>query len=582
LGLLGGEEQYLSTSRIPRPTSRIAENVTVVTAEQIAALNAHTLAEVLNTVPGIQLEQVRTPGSWTDLSLQGATSAHLQLLIDGVPQGDHVQNQVDPGSIPVQQIERVEIIKGAASTAWGQALGGVINVITKSPTPDRPVSGSATASIGERFTTDLRAEMSGTLDRFGYYLSGGTIHSDGLLANNAVDQHNVYAKFNYQTASQGTLTLGSSFVNVNRGDVQTATTHDASGREGSYSFLNFTQPLPNALRLDLDLRESRKRDVTRWNDFFDAVVIPYREFHLRESTLGASAKLSWGDADANLVSGVEYEHAEAKQWEVLAPDSPFITNKTWNRWGLFSNGSYTLGPLTILPGIRFDHTGLSSDAVSYSLGGTLELTEKTVVRGYFARGYSLPNAIWNNGPQKVRTLQGGVETGEIPGLWLKGTYFYNDIWNVEVGDFDLDHPGVTLRSQIKQGFEVEARTLPVFNFSLTTGYTYVDARDHDTGTRLYDAPEHGVKLGLHYDNPGVGLTGVITGNYVRWFADPGNGAKDNSVIFDLSLTQKLAPKHELSPELFFSIHNIFDDGQYLKDRWLNTGRWLEGGARFKF
>lgn len=582
LGLFAGEEGYLSTSRIPRPTSRIAENVTVVTAEEIAALNAHTLAEVLNTVPGIQLEQVRTPGSWTDLSLQGATSTHLQLLIDGVPQGNLLQNQIDPGMVGVQQIERVEIIKGAASSAWGQALGGVINVITKSPNPDQPLSGAVFSSMGERFTSDLHAELTGTVHRFGYYLSAGNLHSDGLLHNNAVDRNNVYAKFNYETSGKGTFTFGTDYTSVTRGLNETASTHDAGRADHGYSFLSFSQPLGHLLKLDLDLRESRKEDLSWWGDFFGGVVSPYREFHLSESTRGASAKLSWGDQAANVVSGVEYEHAETRQWEVLAPDSPFLTNRTWDRWGGFSNGALSLGPLTILPGVRFDHTGVGSDALSYTLGATLGLTEKTVLRGYFARGYSLPNAIWNNGPQKVRTFQGGLETGEIPYLWLKGTYFYNDIWNVEVGDFNPDNPGVTLRSQVKQGFEVEARTVPIYDLFLSGGYTYIDARDKQTGIRLFDTPEHGVKLGLHYDNVRLGLGGVLTGNYVRWFADPGNGASDHSFIFDLSLTQKLLPKHELSPELFLSVHNLLNDPQYLKDRWQNTGRWVEGGARFKF
>jgi len=582
IDLFGGEEQYVSTSRIPRPTSRIAENVTVITADQIAALNAHTLAEVLNTVPGIQLENLRTPGSWTDLSVQGATSTHLQLLIDGVPQSDLLQNQLDPGSIPVLHIERVEIIKGAASTAWGQALGGVINVITKSPNPERPVSGTLFSSIGERFTTDLRGELTGTVNRFGYYISAGNLHSDGLLHNNAVDKNNIYAKFTYQLPQSGTLTFGTDFFEISRGNNETASTHDASRSDQGYSFLNLSKPLGDKLRLDIDLRESRKNDITWWNDFIAGAVIPYRHFHLDESTRGGGAKLTWGDEVANLVLGGDYEHAETHQWDVVANDPNFYVNKTWDRWGVYSNGSLTLGPLTILPGIRFDHTGLSSDALSYTVGATLGLTEKTVLRGYFARGYSLPNAIWNHGPQKVRTFQGGLETGEIPYLWLKGTYFYNDTWNVEVLNADPVAPSIELRSQVKQGFEVEARTVPVYNLALSSGYTYIDARDRQTGVRLFDVPEHGVKLGLHYNNQPLGLTGVLTGNYVKWFADPGNGARDHATIFDLSLTQKIAPKSELSPELFFSVHNLFNDSQYLKGNWQNTGRWLEGGARFKF
>jgi vitamin B12 transporter len=583
LGLYGGEQGYASSSSSARPTSRIAENVTVISAEQIARLNVHTLAELLNTVSGIQMENVRTPGSWTDFSLQGASNAHLQLLIDGVPQGNLLQNQVDPGLIAVQQIEQVEIIKGAASAAWGQALGGVINVITKSANPERPASGTISSSIGERFTSDLHAEFSGTVERFGYYISGGNLHSDGLLHNTDVDRNNIYAKFTYQLPV-GNLTFGSDFVASSRGINETASTHDGASGDRGYLFLNYHLPLASFLSLDFDLRERRIREKAFQGDYFGAEVIPYREYRMKESTLGGSTKFTLGSPEASLVGGVQYEHASIRQWEILQPaqTAPYNTDRTWDRWGVFGNGSLSLGGLTLLPGIRLDHTGIDSNALSYTVGATYLLTEKTVLRGYFARGYSPPVAVFHNGLQKVQTHQLGIETGDIPFLWLKGTYFYNNIWNVEVADFDPLNPKVNLGKQVKKGFEVEARTVPVFDVALSTGYTFVDARDKETGLRLYDVPQDGIKLGLHYDNPLLGLSGVLTGNYVHWNAKPGNEAREHSFVWDLSLTQKLSAEKEHTPELFFSLHNIFDTGQYLTSNMQNAGRWLEGGARFRF
>src|SRR6185369_6591009 len=133
LGLTGEQdEQLATTSHFPRPLSKIAENVTVITSDDIARINAHTLSDVLQTVPGIQLDVVRTPGSGAVFfSIHNNLNRLVQVLIDGVPQnflGN--DNAAFPGNIPVQQIERVEIVKGAASVAWGQALGWVINAIT--------------------------------------------------------------------------------------------------------------------------------------------------------------------------------------------------------------------------------------------------------------------------------------------------------------------------------------------------------------------------------------------------------------------------------------------------------------------
>ena len=134
-----------------RPASQIAENVTVITTDEIRNLHAHTLDEVMQTVPGFQFFQMRTPGTPAVYSLAGSTSRHVQVLLDGVPQNLlGADETAELGMLPVQRIERIEIIKGAASVSWGSALGGAINVITREPDHERKISGTAAASAGAR------------------------------------------------------------------------------------------------------------------------------------------------------------------------------------------------------------------------------------------------------------------------------------------------------------------------------------------------------------------------------------------------------------------------------------------------
>src|SRR6185369_5397923 len=98
----------------------------------------------------------------------------------------------------------------------------------------------------------------------------------------------------------------------------------------------------------------------------------------------------------------------------------------------------------------------------------------TLLRGYTAKGFSLPAFSLDRGSERVWTSQVGLETSAVPYLWLKGTLFRNDTWDITVRD---DQTG-EFRSerQIKQGFELEARTTELFNTSLRSGYSYVDAR----------------------------------------------------------------------------------------------------------
>jgi vitamin B12 transporter len=577
----GMREQVVSTSRFPSPISKIAENVTVVTADDIARLNAHTLAEVLQTVPGIQLDHLRTPTTWTFFNIQGALNTTVLVLIDGIRQNDFDQNQAAPGLIPVQQIERIEIIKGAASATWGSALGGVINIVTKMPNPDRPISGLVSGSIGSRFTADSRAEASGTINRFGYYLTAGNIHSDGLTPNTATNLNNLYGKAVYLLPGNGTATFGLSHLTARPGMDEADTpnwgfVHDNNQFRRTSGFLKYSQPLAGNLNLDIDGYITNRDDHTK---LFSSIY-GSNDYVVRDSTRGANTRLTWGDGQQNLVAGVEYGHAQASSRDLLSTNPPDY-DRTWESWALYANGACTIGQLTVLPGLRFDSTGVSGDNMSYTLGATYQVTETTLIRTYAAQGFSLPSPRAQNSLQKVRTIQGGVESGAIPYLWLKGTYFFNALRNSQSAGT------VAITNQNRQGFEIEARTTRYRGLSLSGGYTYLYVKDVDTGERLHSndqqsVPPHTVKLALNYDNTDLGLRGTLTGNYAWWRAID-YPVQDMGMIWDLHLGWKPLPKSELSPELFFSVHNLFNGEQTaFSVLYKNPPRWFEGGLKVRF
>jgi vitamin B12 transporter len=580
-------ETLVSTSHVPRPTSKIAENVTVITADDFARLNAHTLAEVLQTIPGIQLDYLRTPSSFSFFNIQGALSQTVLVLIDGIRVNDFDQNLAIPGSIPVQQIERIEIVKGAASSSWGSALGGVINIVTKNPNPERSLSGMLSGSTGFPFTADTRAELSGTMNRFGYYLTAGNLSSDGFSPNTAANQNNLYGKLSYLLPGNGTATIGLSHLNSKPGldeadTVKFGYVHDNNEFRRTSAFLKFNQPLGNKLTLDVDGYFTDRDDHTKfggrdergYNTFFT-------DFNARDSSRGVNSRLAWGDSQQNLVAGFEYANIKASSKDLLSSDPPSF-DLNWDRWALFGNGAYTVNRLTILPGIRFDHTGLSGDITSYTLGATYQIAESTLLRAYGAKGYSLPSPRFQNVIQKINSVQGGMESGAVPYLWLKGTYFYNTLRNSQSGG------EVTITNQNRHGFEVEARTIPFFGASLASGYTYLYAKNSDTGERLQTnseqtVPPHTVKLALNYDHTDLGLRGALTGNYVWWNSPADTPSQSSGMIWDLHLTWKVAPKSELSPELFFSSHNLFNSVQTTyTPLFTNAPRWFDGGIRVKF
>ncbi len=108
----------------------------------------------------------------------------------------------------------------------------------------------------------------------------------------------------------------------------------------------------------------------------------------------------------------------------------------------------------------------------------------------------------------------------------------------DIPDTD-DNGNPVLKKQLKQGVEVEGKTVPLFNASLSAGYTFIDAKDRDSGATLKNVPSQIVKLGLHYDDPQHSFRGALLGRYFWMNADSFLNAKDNTFIWDLNLAKKV-------------------------------------------
>ncbi|MCP4690218.1 MAG: TonB-dependent receptor, partial [Desulfobacterales bacterium] len=161
-------------TRVLKPLSQVAENITIITADDIERMNAHTLAEVLNRVPGLFINFGGADfGSPSLILMEGADERHAKILLDGIDFNHLSGGNALTLPIPVQIIDRIEIILGPASSAWGSSLGGVVSITTKkgSDADGRP-KGLIQGSYGSGNSQDYRAEISGQ-DRVGYYLYAG-------------------------------------------------------------------------------------------------------------------------------------------------------------------------------------------------------------------------------------------------------------------------------------------------------------------------------------------------------------------------------------------------------------------------
>ena len=555
----------VSATRNPKPLSQTAENITIITAAEIEMMGAHTLVDVLSNVPGIQMADRGGPGFHFDFFVQDSTEIHTLVMLDGVTLNFMGNQYVDISGIPIQIIDRVEIVKGPGSSSWGSALGAVINIVTKSPLEGKKAGGTLFFSGGERDTRDSRGELSGSIGPFGYYLYAGNLTSAGFRFNSAADQNDFYAKLRWEFPEHGSLlfTTGYDRGVVGEGDLRQWEFVSRTRRQSFLSTLSFNYPVNERIDLDLSLRTTYKKTISFGNELSGK---PLEDLFAREYSYGGSARLTWRGEANTLAVGTDFDHLDIKDDNFQLPS---------DKYGIFLNDTLTVGYVSITPGLRYDRMRPVGDFFSPSLGVAWNPTDKITLRAYAAHGYSLPILHPDATLEKVTTVQAGVETTQIPYLWLKGTFFRNQLTDVENTDTG------SLVNELKQGVEVEGKTVPLFNTSLSAGYTFIDVTDSDTGEVIKDFPRQIVKLGIHYDD-NSSFRGTLLGRYVWFNATAGNHAKSSAIIWDLNLAKKVFKRHDTAIELFFDAHNLFNGAQYSWDAFKNPRRWVEGGIRFNF
>jgi vitamin B12 transporter len=495
------------------------------------------------------------------------------------------------GAVPVQAIERVEIIKGPASSSWGSSLGGVINVITKSPDEDRKFGGMVSASIGERNTGDYRGEVSGKAAGIGYYLSGGGMLSDGLLPHNGFHGGNLYTKLEYAPTDRAELTFTLGYNRGARGvgeDPLFGVTFD-SAYQYLFATLSLDYIITKDLSLDVTLRSS-------WRDIDSYQKLLNTGFTLSGSSIedrnyGTGAKLVWTPRDHELVLGADFDSGHLESLSIKDG------KQRLEKWALFINDTITWEKFSLTPGLRYDHTSTNGDFWSPSMGVTFTPVESTVLRAYVARGFGTPPLFFTFGDgffsaanpglkmETVWSYSLGFETTILRYAWLKTTLFRHDISDL-LGDAQLPDGRFTVVNQDKQrrqGVEVEVKTMPVFNTSLTLGYAFVDAKDRKTNETIPLVARNIYDVGLQYDDR-KSFRAALKGHYIQWHGEPADNGRYTAMIWDLYLTKKVFTfaDERRTVEAFFSAHNLFNGAQYPAYPFRNPRRWFEGGVRFYF
>ncbi|GAB5489482.1 MAG: TonB-dependent receptor [Parasphingorhabdus sp.] len=179
--------------------------ISVISEAEILAQQTLAIGDLLQELPGVNVTQSGGFGSQTSVRIRGAESDQTLVLINGIRVNDPSapDGSFDFGNLLAGNIERIEVLRGANSVAWGsQALGGVVNVTTKRPTQD--FSAFAQGEYGANDTVRLVSNASGKVGPIGFSLGGGYARTDGISAFSGGTEADGYRQY----SASGMITVG--------------------------------------------------------------------------------------------------------------------------------------------------------------------------------------------------------------------------------------------------------------------------------------------------------------------------------------------------------------------------------------
>lgn len=187
------KEVVVTATRTEAETEKVPANVTVISQEEIQQSKAKTVHELLRNKEGMIVKDLYGSGSKAAVDMRGFDrGVNTAVLIDGVKVNEIDLSGVDWNLIPIEKVERIEIVRGGGSVLYGDnAMAGVINIITKKGTSLKPIA-----------EVDVRAESyGGNAEQASFQVATERVGFFGLLKNRWTNGYRENSEFGAQDAS---------------------------------------------------------------------------------------------------------------------------------------------------------------------------------------------------------------------------------------------------------------------------------------------------------------------------------------------------------------------------------------------
>jgi vitamin B12 transporter len=574
--------------------ARMAQNISIYRKEDIRRHPVRDLGDMLRYVPGVAI----SPGSGlaqpVSASIYGSNSRDVLVMVDDIPFNTQLSGQANPSRIPVGTARRVEVLKGASSSAWGSSLGGVVNVITENTGDSAVPHGNISNSFGSLATRKNSIDIKGAVGKAGYYFYNSLFESKGL---------------HFQSPAKDEKTFGKLSLPLNA-DTKLSTSFGYSGgkiqdRIPSTNRINKTPYVSRYGKIRLDVNKpGADTDISyKYND-------QNITSDLYNATTGAKVSLS---TSSNLYHGASVNTSMALrdndrlnfgtdlEWDTIKSSNYLTTAKSINIQAPYANYILRLGPLDLNPGLRFDRNNRFGQQLSPSMGTVLHSGDNDAFewRTRISRAFNAPPLMWimNNDPVFLTAANpdlkaeracvyetgfgahSGALSGQVNFYRMDVTDSLATVYNSALGAYQKQNTGKARRSGVDGKID----------YALTHDLkTYVAGSINNPVNRATrqrirgnGAILHSVGWGMNYENAALFGTNVY-GHYDRWDSLPGQ-ANDRKIIMDLQLTKKWKDLFQrFDTTLFLNVNNLTNSKYWSDPVKPSTERYFESGLTVSF
>ena len=526
----------VTATRTETPENEIGSAMTVITAKDIADKNINNVADALRTVPGLDVVRSGGAGQQTSVFMRGANSNHTLVLVDGVEMNDPSSptGAFDFAFLQTDNIERIEVVRGAASAAYGSdAIGGVINIITKKGEGKTKLT--AVAEGGSYDTWKTGGNISGGTDRVNYSFDVSRLETSGFSAAdknlgnilpNGYRNTNLSGRTGFKVNEA--LDLG---VTLRYGEGKSYL--DNGGGKGaddpnSYGRFNelFTRGFGHLKLFEGFWEQTVGVAYSRTDRNNVNAIDPLNNFSSAATNLGEKVKLDYQNIFHvhkynTVMLGIEEEadslSSSASSYDpVWGSSSGSIPIKTMNTMGYYLQDQIKLFDRSFTTlGVRYDDNNRFGGHETWRVNELYMIKETaTRLKASYGTGFKAPtlnqlyDTIYLSGnpnlkPETSRGWDVGVEQDIFKKFSTLGvSYFENDISNLIVATPQSPGSWVYINQNVSKaktnGIETFMEMRPLTDLTLRSTYTYQDAKNLDTGNQLLRRPRNKASFDTDY------------------------------------------------------------------------------------